>query len=283
MWAKSSATLYIIVLSGLLGQHAIAGPIRNDTLVPLQSDGPPLKQVSISNPGGGKGIYPSAANTTENTGKPRNIGVVAFPGWQPLDIMGPLDALWGLSIKAPINLYFLNDKPGTTSNFLPGTTLPGSKVAAVVNVDYTFDKAPPLDVLLVPGGMGTRAPEAALAPHIKFVKDTYPSLKYIISVCTGASILGRAGILDGKQATTNKAAWDFATQWGKNVKWQPSARYVHDGNVWSTSGVSAGTDGVIAWIGSVWGDQVATKIANEMEWSLSPADGDKFGKLYGRY
>ncbi|KAJ6261628.1 1-alkyl-2-acetylglycerophosphocholine esterase [Drechslerella dactyloides] len=227
-----------ITMKGKGSQQVIAKPIKNEAA--------PVQDTVLAQE---RSLFLATNKTLGASDKPRNIGIVAFPGWQPLDIMGPFDALWILSRTEPINVFLLNEKGGTTTNFLPGNTAPGSKVAAVVNVDHTLAKPPPLDVVLVPG----------------------------------ASILGRAGLLDGKQATTNKAAWKFATQFGKDVQWKPSARYVHDGNIWTTSGVSAGTDGVIAWIESVWGAKTANDVANDLEWNRSPADGDKFGKIHNLY
>jgi transcriptional regulator GlxA family with amidase domain len=73
---------------------------------------------------------------------------------------------------------------------------------------------------------------------IEFIKETYPKLRYIISVCSGATLLARAGVLDGKRATTNKSVWEWAVLQGPKVKWVPTARWVVDGNIWTTSGVA---------------------------------------------
>ena len=62
----------------------------------------------------------------------------------------------------------------------------------------------------------------------------------LLTVCTGAGLAARAGLLDGKKATTNKAAWDWATSQGQATAWQKEARWVEDGNVWTSAGVTAG-------------------------------------------
>ncbi|XPS72245.1 hypothetical protein M3J09_004412 [Ascochyta lentis] len=135
-----------------------------------------------------------------------------------------------------------------------------------------------IEVLLVPGGGGTRQ---NMTEEIAFVKEIYPKLKYIISICTGATILSRAGVLDGKKATTNKRAWPWATSTGPNVEWVPSARWVEDGNVFSSSGISAGIDVTFAWVGKVYGEEVADYLANSMEYERwTDPHKDPFAKVW---
>lgn len=146
---------------------------------------------------------------------------------------------------------------------------------------HTFANAPPLDVLIVPGGAGTRAPSPVLNTTIAFVKERFPTVQYLLTVCTGAGIAARAGVLDGKYATTNKRAWAETTAWGPNVKWVPQARWVEDGNVWTSSGVSAGIDLMIAFIGHIWGNSTAVTVANGMEYVRHPVStDDPFAALY---
>jgi putative intracellular protease/amidase len=106
---------------------------------------------------------------------------------------------------------------------------------------HTWRNAPPLDVLLVPGGMGNMALlEDGNTWMEDFVKARYPKLKYLLSVCTGSVTLALSGVLKNKQATTNKASWAWVVQHGKNIKWVPSARWTQDGKIWTSSGVAAG-------------------------------------------
>lgn len=118
----------------------------------------------------------------------------------------------------------------------------GHVISSQIYATHSFSNAPPLDVLFVPGGMGTRSLVAHNNTEIEqFIAKRYPKLDYLISVCTGAVFLARAGLLNGKRATTNKWAYDWVTKGhGENIKWEPNARWVVDGNIWTSSGVAAG-------------------------------------------
>lgn len=142
---------------------------------------------------------------------------------------------------------------------------------------HTFETAPPLDVLVVPGGQGTRAQSAAISGSIEFIGQRFPSLQYLITVCTGAGLAARASVLDGKRATTNKLAWESTTALRPQVDWIHRARWVNDGNIWTSSGISAGIDVTFAWIAHVYGADVAKNIADRMEYTrVTDPDNDPF-------
>ncbi|KAJ5871536.1 uncharacterized protein N7529_003889 [Penicillium soppii] len=131
---------------------------------------------------------------------------------------------------------------------------------------HTFATAPSLDVLLVPGGLGTRGSSPVIEGAITFIRDVYPTLQYLITVCTGSGLAARAGVLEGRRATTNKKAWQETTVLGVNVEWVRRARWVVDGNIWSSSGVTAGIDVTLAWIEKLYGSDVAGEIADGLEY-----------------
>lgn len=117
----------------------------------------------------------------------------------------------------------------------------GYVLQPTIMATHTFANAPALDVLLVPGGVGNRALEQTNDTSVEdFVRLRFDQLDYLLSVCTGAMSLAKAGVLDGRRATTNKSAWDQVVGSGTNVTWVPSARWVVDGKVWTSSGVSSG-------------------------------------------
>lgn len=210
------------------------------------------------------------------------IGMVVFPGFQALDVFGPLDALNLLSLSHRLNLSVISTdlQPVSTKPRSSSMNLYNSTFGEFILPTHSVGATPELDVLIVPGGLGTRAPD--LYSLIEFVGKVYPSLKYLITVCTGAGIAARSGIMDGRKATTNKAAWNATTHLRPQVLWQKEARWVVDGNIWSSSGVSAGIDVTLAWISHVYGDTQAQKIANGMEYIRhTNASDDPFAALYG--
>ncbi|EPS39808.1 hypothetical protein H072_6356 [Dactylellina haptotyla CBS 200.50] len=226
-------------------------------------------------------VLAAATNSTGQPGpKPRNIGIVVWKFWEPMDVYGPIEVVTTIGFTQPINLYLLS-ADGQPQSTQPYFLFPEkANISTVILTDATFANPPPLDVVIIGGGGGTRN-ETTMAPVIEFAKNIYPSLQYIISVCTGATVLARAGLLDGKRATTNKKAWAWATTFGNRVRWQPHSRYVRDQNVWTTSGVSAGVDGMLGWVEYVWGSTLASQIEANMEWTRLGANGDKWGDYYG--
>ncbi|EMD88960.1 hypothetical protein COCC4DRAFT_60373 [Bipolaris maydis ATCC 48331] len=233
-------------------------------------------------------VQPPITNTSA---LPLHYGLVIFPHYQALDIFGPMDLVNSLFMmyrnktKEP-HLSILSRTMDPVSSammsggfgeaILPTTTFkqylsdhgPTNDTAST-----SVDGKPDIDVLIVPGGGGTRND---MSEEIAFIAAAFPRLKYIISICTGASLLSRAGVLQGRRATTNKRSWAWATSHGNNITWVPTARWVQDGNVWSSSGVSAGIDAMYAFVGSVYGEDVATfmslnlEYTRELHWDADP-------------
>ncbi|KAJ5769355.1 hypothetical protein N7520_003914 [Penicillium odoratum] len=210
---------------------------------------------------------------------PLRLGVALYPGFQALDVFGPLDCLNSLSRTEELSLALLSSTLEPVSTY--SAQSPNAITQSIVPT-HTYAAAPPLDVLLIPGGMGSREPTPLIEEVITFIQNTYPQLKYLITVCTGSGLAARAGVLDGKQATTNKKAWNEVTALRSQVIWVPRARWVTDGNIWTSSGVSAGMDVMLAWIGEVFGKKLASDIADRIEYTRQEDPHvDPFADLYG--
>jgi transcriptional regulator GlxA family with amidase domain len=133
----------------------------------------------------------------------------------------------------------------------------------------------------VPGGIGTRR-EVDNERLLRFIAERAKQVEVLASVCTGAALLARAGVLDGRRATSNKWAFAWVRAQGPKVQWVKAARWVEDGALFSSSGVSAGIDMALAIVARLAGEQAAAKIAlrTEYEWHRD-AEWDPFAKLAG--
>ncbi|OGM47764.1 hypothetical protein ABOM_003278 [Aspergillus bombycis] len=214
----------------------------------------------------------------ESITPPLRFGVVLFPGFQALDAFGPLDCINVLSWSENISLSLLASSLDPVTTKPP--TLPGAVGQSVVPT-HTFGTAPPLDVLLIPGGLGTMGDSPILQEIITFIQRVYPRLKHLITVCTGSGLAAQAGVLDGKRATSNKKVFQEIISLRPQVQWVYHARWVTDGNIWTSSGVSAGIDATLAWIEEVYGKEKAQDIANEIEYCRHEnASRDPFAGLH---
>jgi len=179
------------------------------------------------------------AQPVNATTPPRNYGVLLYRALDFQDVFGPLEVLYGISNTHQTNLFLLAETldPVSTQPRMAEMNPTNSSVYPTLVPTHTFADAPDLDVLIIPGGMGMRAPDDLLKAELKYITDTYPKVKYIITVCTGSALLARTGLLDRRRATTNKTSWKGVVGFGPLVKWVAPARWVVDGNIWTAAGV----------------------------------------------
>jgi cyclohexyl-isocyanide hydratase len=184
------------------------------------------------------------------------FGLLVFPNVQQLDLTGPYEvfASWP---RARVRLVAKTLEPVTSSTGL------------VLTPDASFADCPQLDVLCVPGGAGVNAlmdDEATLA----FVRRQAEGARFVTSVCTGALVLGAAGLLAGKQATTHWASHHLLETVGAVPV---RARVVRDGGLMTGGGVTAGIDFALALIGELAGEEVAAAIELNLEYAPAPPFG----------
>ncbi|MGC2659009.1 MAG: DJ-1/PfpI family protein [Bryobacteraceae bacterium] len=199
----------------------------------------------------------------------KKLGMIVFDGFQLLDTFGPLEMFGDLHGR--VEIFIVAQKPGTVK----------SSAGPSVVVDHTFETVPQLDIVMIPGGGGTRR-EVNNAVFVKSLKDLANKTQHVASICTGAAVLAKTGLLDGKKATTNKRAYKWATSQGPGVNWVSQARWVEDGKYFTSSGISAGTDMALALIERLYGKAVVADVADgaEYEWNSDPHH-DPFARLNG--
>jgi len=199
----------------------------------------------------------------------RTVGVVLFPGFELLDVFGPLEAFGNL--PGMFRVVLVAEQAG------PVASAQGPRAVA----DHGFADCPHLDVVLVPGGIGTRD-EAENPTLLGWLGRRAAEAEVVTSVCTGAALLARAGVLDGRRATTNKAFFQWVADQGPKVEWVRAARWVEDGKFATSSGVSAGIDMALAVIARLEGREVSENVARAMEYEWhTDADWDPFAKAWG--
>ena len=188
-----------------------------------------------------------------------NVAAILFDGFETLDVFGPIEML-GASGEFEASFYSPEGGIVKSHQGVPVDTQPLSDVGVP-------------EVLLVPGGMGVydMLDNAAFIARLAELAD---QARYVLSVCNGAFLYAKAGVLDGRRATTYKARMDKAEELFPAVNWERSARWTVDGNLYVSSGVSAGTAMALGFIADVCGCDVANKTARyaEYAWNDDPAN-----------
>lgn len=188
------------------------------------------------------------------------LGVVLFDEFELLDVTGPLEMLGNVP-KDQLNIITIAEKKGAIA----------SSQSIKIIAEYDFTETPPLDILLVPGGLGTRK-EVYNLTLLDWLKKQSAKTQITASVCTGSALLAKSGILDNHKATSNKLALEWVMQQSSKVEWIAKARWVDDGKYITSSGVSAGIDMSLYLIERLFGSQLAEEIAEKTEyiWQKDP-------------
>ena len=201
---------------------------------------------------------------------PLTLGAILYEGFELLDMFGPLEMFTTLP-PDQLQVVMIAERPGPVAAGSMSQA-PSARVIA----DYGFDDAPQLDLILLPGGIGT-IPELNNQAMLDFLSERAPQAQITASVCSGSALLAKAGLLDGRRATSNKQFFSLATSQSDKVDWIERARWVDDGNIVTSSGVSAGTDMALAIISRLFGQQTADAIADGAEYTWHrDADEDPF-------
>lgn len=195
---------------------------------------------------------------------PRSIAIVIFPVVEELDYVGPWEIFTFTRSLDPesCNVFLVSEHGGEVKS------AKGLRVLA----DFSFEDAPPADIVLVPGGMGTRT-EVDNPRIIEYIRRASETAELMTSVCTGAFLLERAGLLTGKRATTHWASIDRFRELG-TVTVVDDERYVDEGSVITSAGVSAGIDMALYIVGRLWGPELARRVQKGVEYFPDPPYAD---------
>lgn len=172
------------------------------------------------------------------------IGIVAFPGAEELDFVGP----WEVFTASAGVLEHGGGEPDRVVLVAQAPDPVRCAKGLRVLPDVTFDDCPPLDVVLVPGGMGTRR-EVENRTLLGWLASVARTARWVTSVCTGSFVLHAAGVADGRRLATHWASEDRLAERGVDVV--RDARWVRDGTVVSSQGVSAGIDMALWLVGQL--------------------------------
>lgn len=201
----------------------------------------------------------------------KTIGIVLFPDFEDLDAIGPKEVfgMFAMGSNGEWQIVTVSQDGEPVRSYL-GTT---------IEANHSFGDCPRLDVLLVPGGLGTRT-EVDNEATIGFVRKQGTGADWVTSVCTGAFLLHRAGFLNGKRATTHWSAVELLRQEG-NVTVVGDERWVRDGNVVTAAGVSAGIDMALYLVAELTNIDTAKRVQQMMEYYPKPPEFAQTGAQTG--
>ena len=192
----------------------------------------------------------------------RTIGIVCFDDMEELDAVGPWEVL------AYWTHYFADDGWTVTTLSREGGRVRCAK-GLVLTAAHSFASAPTLDVLVYPGGQGTR-PQLEDPATLAWVQEQRAQVPLMTSVCTGALVFAAAGLLAGRPATTHWASLEKLGALDPSVEVRADDRYVDDGDLITSAGVSAGIDMALHLVARLAGTERAVQVRRGIQYDPSP-------------
>lgn len=193
----------------------------------------------------------------------KQVGILVFEEVEVLDFCGPFEVFSATRMDedkrreepSPFNVFLIAEKKETV------IASGGLKVLP----DYDLEDCPAVDILVVPGGWGTRR-EMNNARLLEWITGRSSHLEILASVCTGSLILGQAGLLDGRQATTHWRSLDWMQELFPKAIVEKKLHWVEEGNLITSAGISAGIDMALKIVSRIFGEEVAKATARHMEY-----------------
>src|ERR1051325_11377356 len=206
-------------------------------------------------------VITACAQTPAKSSKPpRNLAILIFDGVQIIDYTGPYETFGHTYSNDGVafNIYTVSEKTNAIT----------TSMGMSVNPKYSFENAPKPDILLVPGGDVRE--QLANPTVINWVKETSDKAEIVMSICNGAFILAKTGMLDGKEATTTSNLIPMLREAAPKVKVVDDRRFVDLGHIITTAGLSSGIDGALHVIERLYGRGTAQLSALGMEYNWDP-------------
>jgi transcriptional regulator GlxA family with amidase domain len=197
---------------------------------------------------------------------PLTVGILIFDQVEVLDVAGPFEVFsvtrlneerrLDESSSSPFRILLISEKIG------PVLAIGGLRFTP----DVTIDNCPgELDLLIIPGGWGTRN-EVKNINLLKWIANRASKTRLTASVCTGSSLLGKAGLLNGREATTHWRAFDFLRQAAPNAHIREDVRFTLEDPVFTSAGISAGIDMALRIVSHFFGTKIGQATARQMEY-----------------
>jgi putative intracellular protease/amidase len=195
----------------------------------------------------------------------KNINVILFDNFTFLDVFGPVEVFVHLDKYFKVGFFSKNGGKIITN---PETGIESK----------SFQEITHNDILLVPGGFGTRT-LVDDKDFIEQLKILAGKSEYVLTVCTGSALLAKTGILEGYKATSNKLAFEWVMKQDPNVNWIRKARWMVDGKFYTSSGVSAGIDMALGFVADIISNDAAAQVSKILEYNWNNnRDQDLFSK-----
>lgn len=195
----------------------------------------------------------------------KRVGILIFSDVEVLDFCGPFEVFSVTRLNeerrreesSPFQVVLIAETKD------PVVATGGLRVLP----DYSLEDCPPLNILVVPGGWGTRK-EINNEKLLNWIRARAGEVQTLSSVCTGSVLLGKAGLLDGRRATTHWRALPWMREVLPQVIVEDSWHVIVDDNIYTSAGISAGIDMALRIVGHYYGDEIAQATARQMEYAF---------------
>jgi putative intracellular protease/amidase len=196
----------------------------------------------------------------------QQVAILLFEEFETLDAFGPVEIFGRLKELYQVRFYSM-----------AGGIVKNSHGIAILT-EKLSDIALGTDIFLLPGGWGTR-PLVNDEAFIALIREVAMGSQYVLTVCTGSGLLAKTGLLAGKNVTSNKRAFEWASQQDTNAIWHKKARWTVDGKYYTSAGVSAGMDMTLGFLTDLHGIEIAREVASQIEYTWQEdKDWDVFGQ-----